>query len=159
MLGADLETVPVADVCAAVESLVMPQMREKGLTFAFTSNAPDLFARADPVKVRQILLNLLSNAVKFTPEGGHVSVTCGAGEQAGTVSVGVADTGVGIASVLQEKIFEPFVQVGAPLSSDEGVGLGLWISRALARAMGGDLSVRSELGQGAVFTLTLPSAR
>jgi signal transduction histidine kinase len=159
MLGADLETVPVADVCVAVESLVMPQMREKGLTFAFTSNAPDLFARADPVKVRQILLNLLSNAVKFTPEGGHVSVTCGAGEQAGTVSVSVADTGVGIAGVLQEKIFEPFVQVGAPPSSDEGVGLGLWISRALARAMGGDLSVRSELAQGAVFTLTLPAAR
>jgi signal transduction histidine kinase len=159
MLGADLETVPVPDVCAAVESLVMPQMREKGLTFAFTSNAPDLFARADPVKVRQILLNLLSNAVKFTPEGGHVSVTCGAGEQAGTVAVSVADTGVGIARVLQEKIFEPFVQVGAPVSSDEGVGLGLWISRALARAMGGDLSVRSELGQGSVFTLTLPSTR
>jgi len=159
LLGADLETVPVADVCAAVESLVMPQMREKGLTFAFTSNAPDLFARADPVKLRQILLNLLSNAVKFTAEGGHVSVTCGGGEQAGTVAVRVADTGVGIASVLQEKIFEPFVQVGAPLSSDEGVGLGLWISRALARAMGGDLSVESELGQGSVFTLTLPSAR
>ena len=159
MLGTDLETVPVADVCAAVEALVMPQMREKGLTFAFTSNAPDLFARADTVKVRQILLNLLSNAVKFTPEGGHVSVTCGAGEQAGTVSVSVADTGVGIASVLLEKIFEPFVQVGAPLSSDEGVGLGLWISRALARAMGGDLSVRSELAQGSLFTLTLPAAR
>jgi signal transduction histidine kinase len=159
MLGTDLETVPVADVCAAVESLVMPQMREKGLTFAFTSNAPDLFARADPVKLRQILLNLLSNAVKFTHEGGHVSVTCGAGEQAGTVAVHVADTGVGIANVLLEKVFEPFVQVGAPVSPDEGVGLGLWISRDLARAMGGELSVRSELGQGSVFTLTLPSAR
>jgi len=159
MLGTDLETVPVADVCAAVESLVMPQMREKGLTFAFTSNAPDLFARADQVKLRQILLNLLSNAVKFTHDGGHVSVTCGAGEQAGTVAVRVADTGVGIANVLLEKVFEPFVQVGAPVSPDEGVGLGLWISRDLARAMGGELSVRSELGQGSVFTLTLPSAR
>ena len=159
MLGTDLETVPVADVCAAVESLVMPQMREKALTFAFTSNAPDLFARADPVKLRQILLNLLSNAVKFTHEGGHVSVTCGGGEQAGTVAVRVADTGVGIANVLLEKVFEPFVQVGAPVSPDEGVGLGLWISRDLARAMGGELSVRSELGQGSVFTLTLPSAR
>jgi signal transduction histidine kinase len=159
MLGTDLETVPVADVCAAVESLVMPQMREKGLTFAFTSNAPDLFARADPVKLRQIMLNLLSNAVKFTHEGGHVSVTCGAGEQAGTVAIRVADTGVGIANVLLEKVFEPFVQVGAPVSPDEGVGLGLWISRDLARAMGGELSVRSELGQGSEFTLTLPSAR
>ena len=159
MLGTDLETVPVADVCAAVESLVLPQMREKGLTFAFRSNAPDLFARADSVKLRQILLNLLSNAVKFTSEGGHVSVTCDAGEQAGTVAVHVADTGVGIASVLLEKVFEPFVQVGVPVSSDEGVGLGLWISRDLARAMGGELTVRSELDQGSVFTLTLPSAR
>jgi signal transduction histidine kinase len=159
MLGTDLETVPVADVCAAVESLVMPQMREKGLTFAFTSTAPDLFARADPVKLRQILLNLLSNAVKFTPEGGHVSVMCGAGDQAGTVAVRVGDTGIGIASVLLEKVFEPFVQVGAPMSSDEGVGLGLWISRDLARAMGGELSVESELGQGSIFTLTLPSSR
>ena len=111
------------------------------------------------MKLRQILLNLLSNAVKFTHEGGHVSVTCGGGEQAGTVAVRVADTGVGIANVLLEKVFDPFVQVGAPVSPDEGVGLGLWISRDLARAMGGELSVRSELGQGSVFTLTLPSAR
>jgi signal transduction histidine kinase len=133
-------------------------MREKGLTFSFTSNAPDLFARANPVKLRQIVLNLLSNAVKFTAEGGHVSITCDAGEQAGTVVVRVSDTGIGIATDHLEKVFEPFVQVGAA-SSDEGVGLGLSISRDLARAMGGDISVRSELGQGSTFIVRLPAAR
>jgi signal transduction histidine kinase len=149
----------VADVCAAVESLVLPQMREKGLTFAFTANAPDLLARADLVKLRQVLLNLLSNAVKFTPEGGHVSVTCDAGDRAGTVAIHVSDTGIGIAADHLERVFEPFVQVGAPVSSDEGVGLGLWISRDLARAMGGELSVRSVLGQGSTFSVVLPATR
>ena len=155
----DIDDVPVADVCAAVESLVMPQMREKGLTFAFTSNAPDLFARANAVKLRQIVLNLLSNAVKFTPEGGHVSVTCGAGEQAGTVAVQVSDSGIGIAEDHIERVFEPFVQVRGGATSDEGVGLGLAISRDLARAIGGDITVRSALGIGSTFTVTLPSAR
>jgi signal transduction histidine kinase len=155
----DIDDVPVADVCAAVESLVMPQMREKGLTFTFTSNAPDLFARANAVKLRQIILNLLSNAVKFTPEGGHVSVTCDAGVEAGTVAVQVSDTGIGIAEAHLEKVFEPFVQVSSAASSDEGVGLGLSISRDLARAMGGDIAVRSELGVGSTFTVTLPAAR
>jgi signal transduction histidine kinase len=157
-MPSDLDNVPVPEVCAAVESLVMPQMREKGLTFSFTTNAPDLRARADVVKLRQIVLNLLGNAVKFTPEGGHVSVTCDAGDQAGTIAVRVADTGIGIANDHLIKIFEAFVQVGAPVPSDEGVGLGLWISRDLARAMGGDLTVESALGRGSVFTLTLPAS-
>jgi PAS domain S-box-containing protein len=155
----DLDNVPVADVCAAVEALVMPQMRDKGLTFSFTSNAPDLFARANAVKLRQIVLNLLSNAVKFTGEGGHVSVTCDAGEAAGTVAVHVSDTGIGLAGDHLEKVFEPFVQVGGGVSSDEGVGLGLSISRDLARGMGGDITVRSELGVGSRFTVILPAAR
>jgi signal transduction histidine kinase len=155
----EIDDVPVPEVCAAVESLVMPQMRDKGLTFAFTANAPNLTARADVVKLRQIVLNLLSNAVKFTPEGGHIAVSCDAGERAGTVSVRIADTGIGIAADHLAKIFEPFVQVGAPTSSEEGVGLGLWISQDLARAMGGELRVESVLGQGSAFTLVLPASR
>jgi PAS domain S-box-containing protein len=155
----EIDDVPVADVCAAVESLVMPQMREKGLTFSFTSNAPDLFARANAVKLRQIVLNLLSNAVKFTAEGGHVSVTCDAGERAGTVTIHVSDTGIGIAADHLERVFEPFVQVSGSVSSEEGVGLGLSISRDLARAMGGEISVRSEPGAGSTFTVVLPAAR
>ncbi|HEU4721303.1 MAG TPA: ATP-binding protein, partial [Gemmatimonadaceae bacterium] len=114
---------------------------------------------ADPARLQQVVWNLLANAMKFTAEGGHVSVTCDAGEQAGTVAMHVADTGLGIASDHLEKVFEPFVQVGAGVSSDEGVGLGLSISRDLARGMGGDITVRSELGVGSRFTVVLPSAR
>ena len=77
----------------------------------------------------------------------------------GAVAVRVADTGIGIAADHLEKIFEPFVQIGAPVASDDGVGLGLWISRDLARAMGGDLTVESAIGRGSTFTLILPSAR
>ena len=155
-VSSEVDAVPVPEACAAVEALVMPQLREKGLTFSFTANAPDLVAKADVVKLRQIVLNLLGNALKFTPEGGHVSVTCDAGEQAGTIAVRVADTGIGIATDHLSKIFEAFVQVGTPVPSDEGVGLGLWISRDLARAMGGDLTVESAPGQGARFILDLP---
>jgi signal transduction histidine kinase len=71
----------------------------------------------------------------------------------------VSDTGIGIAEAHLEKVFEPFVQVSSAASSDEGVGLGLSISRDLARAMGGDIAVRSELGVGSTFTVTLPAAR
>ena len=158
-ISSEIDNVPVPEVCAAVEALVIPQMREKGLTFSFTSNAPDLFARAEVVKIRQIVLNLLGNAIKFTGEGGHVSLTCDAGERAGTVAVRVADTGMGIAADHLERIFEPFVQIGGRVSTDEGVGLGLWISRDLARGMGGDLTVASAPGEGSTFTLVLPAAR
>jgi signal transduction histidine kinase len=85
-------------------------------------------------------------------------VRCDAGEQAGTVAIHVADTGIGIAPDHVEKVFEPFVQVGGAGSPEEGVGLGLSISRELARTMGGDVSVRSEPGVGSTFTVTLPAA-
>jgi signal transduction histidine kinase len=112
-------------------------------------------ARADRGKLEQILLNLLSNAVKFTSQGGHVLLTCGA--SADQVVIEVRDTGRGIPPDKLEAIFEPFVQVGRSLTqTGEGTGLGLAISRDLARAMGGDLTVASELDVGSAFTLTLP---
>jgi signal transduction histidine kinase len=113
-------------------------------------------ALADRVKVDQVLLNLCSNAVKFTPPGGRVGVSCHAVD--GRVVVEVSDTGEGIAEEDVDRIFEPFVQLGRSLTrTREGTGLGLAISRDLARAMGGDLSVRSRLGEGSTFTLTLPA--
>jgi signal transduction histidine kinase len=109
----------------------------------------------DPDKLQQILLNLLSNAIKFTRAGGRISVHCGTLEESVTISV--ADTGIGIPHDRLEGIFEPFVQVDARLTRSEGgVGLGLAISRDLARAMGGDLTVESSEGAGSTFTLLLP---
>ena len=103
------------------------------------------------------MLNLLSNAVKFTEPGGRVALSATADEA--MVRVLVEDTGVGIAPDQLERIFEPFVQVDARFTRPhEGVGLGLAISRDLARGMGGDLSASSVPGRGARFTLSLPRA-
>jgi signal transduction histidine kinase len=140
----------------AVE-LIEPLFEQKGLVFDGITGDPDVVAHADPERVTQILVNLLSNAIKFTPRGGHVSTQC---ETTGEDAVlRVTDTGIGIAPDKHEAIFEPFIQLKEGLSDREsGVGLGLAISRDLARAMGGDLTVESAEGKGARFTLTLPRA-
>jgi signal transduction histidine kinase len=149
--------VPLEPLVASVAALVAPQLAAKAIHYAHACDATPV-ARADADKVRQILLNLLSNAAKFTPRGGSVTVRCTADALA--TRVVVADTGVGIAREKLEHIFEPFVQVGRSLSTrHEGTGIGLAISRELARAMGGDLTVQSELDVGSSFTLRLPVAR
>jgi signal transduction histidine kinase len=114
-----------------------------------------IVARADEEKVTQVVVNLLSNAIKFTAIGGRVDIGCNTLGDA--VHISVADTGVGIAADKLETIFEPFVQVRGGLAGrDTGVGLGLAISRDLARGMGGDLLAQSEPGAGSTFTLVLP---
>jgi signal transduction histidine kinase len=103
------------------------------------------------------LLNLLTNAVKFTPPGGQVELHCESHDS--VVIAEVSDTGVGIPADRLQDIFEPFVQVDRSLENPrEGVGLGLAISRDLARGMHGDLTVKSVVGAGSTFTLELPRA-
>ena len=140
-----------------LEAIVAPQVQSKNLRLEMHHCAPDLSFYADRDKVRQILLNLVSNAVKFTPAGGRILVDC---DRAGDlVEIHVRDTGIGIPEDRLRSIFEPFVQAGRALNrTHEGVGLGLAISRDLARAMGGDIRVKSEVDRGSVFTVTLPSA-
>ncbi|AHG88676.1 ATP-binding region ATPase domain protein [Gemmatirosa kalamazoonensis] len=123
----------------------------------------------DEHRVRQILINLLSNAVKFTPPGGTVAVGCDhvvhrpgserPGPDGEWVCISVRDTGIGIAKEQQRAIFEPFMQADSSRTrSAGGTGLGLALSRRLARLMGGDLTVESRLGKGSTFTLLLPVA-
>ncbi|MBD0321341.1 MAG: histidine kinase, partial [Gemmatimonadetes bacterium] len=152
-----LEDVPVAEAIAASEALVAPQIQARELTYEFGGCDPALAAHADADKLQQILLNLLGNAVKFTRPGGRITASCMAEEDA--VAIRVEDTGIGIPADRLEHIFEPFVQVDAKLTRNEGgVGLGLAISRDLARAMDGDLTVVSAEGEGSTFTLRLPRA-
>jgi signal transduction histidine kinase len=100
-------------------------------------------------------MNLLSNAVKFSSKGGEVRVRCEIQDH--LVAIHVEDDGHGIAEEKHEEIFEPFVQLSSGLTrTAEGSGLGLSISRELARLMGGDVTVESTPGKGSVFTLTLP---
>ena len=153
----DLMDVRVAEALAAAEALVVPQVRSKGLGYTFSTCDPVLAVRADRDKLQQVLLNLLTNAIKFTNPGGRITVAC---ENRGfAVAVFVTDTGVGIPKDKLAMIFEPFVQVDSRLTrATDGVGLGLAISRDLARGMGGDLTAESTEGVGSTFTLTLPRA-
>lgn len=137
--------------------LIEPLIGRKGLTWAGVTGDSALMIRADPEKLTQILVNLLSNAIKFTDPGGSLFVDCAAAGE--TVLLTIADTGRGIPPDKFEAVFEPFIQLKDGLADREsGVGLGLAISRDLARAMHGDLTVESEEGAGARFTLALPRA-
>lgn len=149
-----VRSIKVLDALAAVEPLVLPQLMSKGLRYEADICNDELRAVADPEKLEQVLLNLLSNAIKFTSAGGKIRLSCESSEK--TVSIHVSDTGRGIPIEKQDRIFEPFVRIDEGFSRiTEGTGLGLAISRDLARAMGGDLSVRSTAGDGATFTITL----
>jgi signal transduction histidine kinase len=151
----DVVDVPVDELLATCEALVAPQARAKRIRLVVPACPPTLTVRADYEKVQQIILNLLTNSIKFTDDGGLVEITCE--EDGDSVAINVIDTGCGIAPEKIAAIFDPFVQVDARLTrTHEGVGLGLAISRDLARGMGGDLTVKSVLGQGSTFTLRLP---
>jgi signal transduction histidine kinase len=110
----------------------------------------------DERKIKQILLNLLSNAVKFTPEGGRIGIN--ARQADGAVEISVSDTGIGIASEDQAKIFEEFRQVGGDYAhKKEGTGLGLTLAKKFVELHGGKIWVESEIGKGSTFTFTLPT--
>ena len=153
----DNADVSAAEVVAEAIEIVEPLLTEKQLICGDVVCAKAVMLHADREKVIQILVNLLSNAIKFTPSGGTLAIGCE--ERGQTVFIHVTDTGIGIPHHKLETIFEPFVQVvTGPEARGRGVGLGLTISRELARAMKGDLTVESTLGVGTRFTLALPKS-
>jgi PAS domain S-box-containing protein len=153
-----IRDVAVKPVLSSVVEMVTPQIGEKGLELACGDVDGSLSVHADEDKLRQILLNLLANALKFTPRGGRITLSVSGSPE--MVAIAVADTGIGIPAEQQERVFEPFVQAKRAIApSDQGVGLGLAISRQLARAMQGELTLRSVVGEGSTFTITLPRAR
>jgi signal transduction histidine kinase len=147
--------IPIEETLLGAEALVFPQFAKKKVTYTHRSGDPSLTVFADRDKVQQILVNLLANAMKFTPAGGSVELDWRVEDD--SLLVRVRDTGPGIPPEKIEQIFEPFVQLHAPGSLPAGgTGLGLPISRDLARAMGGDISATSTFGVGSVFTVALP---
>jgi signal transduction histidine kinase len=152
----DITSTRVDRSLVEVEELVAPLAAAKHITYHLRTAGPGECVCADREKLRQILVNLLSNAIRYTPDGGSVDVRCSTTDK--EVLIDVIDTGVGIPADKLEAIFEPFVQVDRYVGERQGTGLGLAISRDLARGMNGDLTVRSELGRGSVFTVRLPKA-
>jgi signal transduction histidine kinase len=156
-LALSLQPVIIYDAIVALEGMLELEMRMKRLTFDRRVLDLSLVARADPERLRQILLNFLTNGVKFTPEGGRITI--GAKRERDTVRVWVTDTGIGIASDQLENVFDPFYQVErGPTRKYPGMGLGLAIARDLARAMDGEIWLESTPGMGSTAWLALPSA-
>jgi signal transduction histidine kinase len=149
-----IQTVLVHDVLESLEAVVRPELQKKDLDF--TADCDDrLSVRADPEKLRQILLNFLANAIKFTPEGGRIRLGADRGEE--LVRIWVSDTGIGIPSDQIEQVFEPFFQVETgPTRRYPGIGLGLAIARDLARAMDGGVRLESIVGKGSTISVLLP---
>lgn len=145
---------------AALQEAAMiaePLALEKKLELRVESVPKDLEVWADPTKLRQILLNLLTNAIKFTDVG---AVTLASRNGDDCVEIMVRDTGIGIAPAYHDRIFDTFWQVEQKSTRKVGgTGLGLSVSRRLARLMHGDLTVDSALGRGSTFTIRLPARR
>jgi len=153
----EITDVPLDEILRPVDALVLPQLRAKGLRYVYSGCDAAVSVRADRDKLQQIVLNLLANAVKFTDRGGEIRLECELSDE--TVLVHVTDTGIGIPRDKLSAIFDPFVQVDPNYTrTRDGVGLGLAISRDLARGMDGDISVESNPCQGSKFTLTLARA-
>jgi signal transduction histidine kinase len=148
------EKITVEDICRASMSILQEKAREKDLEFNLVINKKIDFCLADRRRLKQILVNLLSNAIKFTEMG---SVTLKVTPQKEKIVFSVIDTGIGIAESDRDKLFQPFQQLKSHLHTRyNGTGLGLALSRKLAKLQGGDLSFTSELGKGSCFNLYLP---
>jgi signal transduction histidine kinase/CheY-like chemotaxis protein len=153
------ETVVIQPMLDTVEQLFLPAARRKALAFSVVvdEGLPEAI-ESDALRLQQVLMNLVGNAIKFTDAGSvELRVACGASQAGPTIEFCVRDTGIGIAADDLARIFDPFEQAQAGAARRfGGTGLGLSISQQLVQALGGNLSVRSEPGQGSIFTVTLP---
>jgi signal transduction histidine kinase len=151
-----LRSVRLDPIVRPLRAVIEPQAQARGIRYEYSGCDSSVSAIVDAERLEQILINLLGNAVKFTPEGGSIAMRCRVEGQSAVIDV--SDTGIGVPVAKLELIFDPFVQVDSNRGKREGVGLGLAISRKLARAMSGDITVRSTEGQGSTFSVSMPLA-
>jgi signal transduction histidine kinase/ActR/RegA family two-component response regulator len=153
----NLDTVSAEEMCTSALAVVREEAGHKHQSLSYTTNPARLHLLADPLRLRQMLVNLLANAVKFTPEGGSIGLQVSGDAANEKVHFTVWDTGIGIASAEQERLFEPFVQLDSGLDRHYGgTGLGLALVRKFAELHGGGVAVESSPGAGSRFTVTLP---
>ena len=149
------ETFNMGETIKKVANVVGPMAKEKGLKLSTKISAGVGLITSDERRVEQILINLLNNAIKFT-EKGEVSIECQLTNE-NWIEVEVKDTGIGIQPGDMDKLFEPFQQVDTGITrKQEGTGLGLSICKRLLEKLGGEISLKSELGKGSNFTVKLP---
>jgi len=147
---------PAQDVVKEVMEELQGVIAQSAASVVVTLPADLPRLRSDRQKLKQILVNLLSNALKYTKDG-TVEIYARHEPSEGRVALSVRDTGIGIAPEDHTRIFEPFQQAKRAITQPQGgTGLGLAISRRLARMLGGDISVNSQLGKGSTFTVAIP---
>ncbi len=150
----------ILEMMEQAESVIRMQANEKNQELLFESQVQHKYVYCDRIKLNQVLMNLISNAVKYTGENGHILVTlneteCADAGRAGFV-LKVKDDGIGMSEEFQKKIFEPFErEKSSTVSKITGTGLGMPIARNLVQLMGGDISLKSKLGEGTEFTVSL----
>jgi signal transduction histidine kinase len=147
------DPIDLGDVARRAAGILGVRARERGIAIDAPPEGETMAAVAEFRRVLQILLNLVGNAIHYTPANSQISIRLERGGDSARVIV--ADQGEGLSLVDQARVFEKFERLGR--SGDGGSGLGLYISRRLARAMGGDLTVESTPGQGARFILDVPA--
>jgi PAS domain S-box-containing protein len=156
-LQLSLEPVGVANALTEALDLVRPLAVARNIGLPATGFDKSLFVLADQQRFRQVLLNLLTNAVKYTPAPGNVTISCYT-DGAKKVRIFITDTGPGLPQEKVDRLFMPFVRLGAEQSNVEGTGLGRALSQRLMQAMGGSIGVKSKLGEGSTFWLEFPWA-
>jgi len=151
------ERVDLTLAAREAEEMARSLALRKGLTVELRADA-SVFCKGDAQRLRQVALNLFSNAVKFTPAGGRITCEVRSSEDGQFAELLLSDTGIGIHPSNHEAIFEQFRQLdGSNAREYEGTGLGLALVRQFVEAMGGRVSVRSQLGEGATFTVRIPA--
>ena len=148
--------VDLAQTCARVYDEYRPLASSRGLQLSMNAPSAKALVQGDERRLSQVVENLVANAIKFTPEGGQVTIAVG-GERA-EVEVSVEDTGRGIATEAQPRLFTKYQRVEGSASRVEGTGLGLVIVKEIVEAHGGTVGVRSRIGAGSVFSFRLPRA-
>lgn len=149
------EPVSLWEILEDCKAMAQPLSEKYGIPVEFTMNGADeIYLEADYTRLKQVILNLLSNAVKYNQAGGKVDLCCGL-QDSGQVRISVSDTGLGIEADKLKNLYEPFNRLGAELSSVEGTGIGLAITKKLVESMGGTMGVRSQPGVGSEFWVQL----
>ncbi len=156
-LNLSLESVSVLPLVEEASRLLAPIAAERSIEITYHCANTTLAVNADQQRLSQVLVNLISNAVKYNHRNGAITITCQE-EGPDEASIAIFDTGPGLAHHDLERVFIPFDRLDAAQTGIEGTGIGLPLSKALTEAMGGRLTAQSTLGQGSVFTVTIPRA-
>jgi signal transduction histidine kinase/ActR/RegA family two-component response regulator len=145
------------DLCKSSMRFISGLASKKKISISLFTDPIASTIHADQRRLKQILVNLLSNAVKFTEAGGHISLQTRSNPERNAIEISVTDNGIGISNSDIERLFRPFTQLDSKLSRQyAGTGLGLSLVLQLAELHGGSVEVKSELGKGSCFTVSLP---